>query len=173
MGKFMVIYLCVSGLLLGFSWSLVLHAMTLEKAILIGSLRCIPIHPTFGAELVFVLPVFCALLTNAYPELRVQTLVNPFPTTKLKILYLLKTGKWERLLSVCLPATYTRFRFGVLVFRDTGLDDQGHIRFSYQLGDLEKRPIFREDDPGRFKHPELFEIGNVDKDGNVYTMDKW
>ena len=54
------------------------------------------------------------------------------------------------------------------MFRDTGLDDQGHIRFSYQLGDLEKRPIFREDDPGRFKHPELFEIGNVDKDGNVY-----
>ena len=70
MGKFMVIYLCVSGLLLGFSWSLVLHAMTLEKAILIGSLRCIPIHPTFGAELVFVLPVFCVFRTHMTKLLR-------------------------------------------------------------------------------------------------------
>jgi len=60
-------------------------------------------------------------------------------------------------------------RFGVAVFRDTGLDDSGHVNFSRQLGALEKAPKFRGPNvPDRFSHSELFDAGNTDRDGNIY-----
>ena len=61
-----------------------------------------------------------------------------------------------------------RSRFGVTVYRDTGLDDLRHVQFSRQLGELEKVPKFRGPNvPDRFDYPELFDAGNTDKDGNI------
>ncbi|KLO16565.1 alpha-ketoglutarate-dependent 2,4-dichlorophenoxyacetate dioxygenase [Schizopora paradoxa] len=59
-------------------------------------------------------------------------------------------------------------RFGVTVYRNTGLDDLGHVQFSRQLGDLEKVPKFRGPNvPDRFQYPELFDAGNTDLDGKI------
>ena len=57
------------------------------------------------------------------------------------------------------------------VYRNTGLDDVGHIRFSRQLGDLEKAPRLQPNAPLRFDHPELFDAGNTDRDGNIIQKD--
>lgn len=54
------------------------------------------------------------------------------------------------------------------MYRNTGLDDVRHIAFSYQLGKLEYVPKFRGPNvPDRFGHPELFDVGNTDIDGNI------
>lgn len=59
-------------------------------------------------------------------------------------------------------------RFGVTVYRNTKLTDEGHIAFSRQLGDLEKVPKFRGPNvPDRFGYPELFDAGNTDLDGTI------
>ncbi|KAI5122651.1 hypothetical protein M0805_007913 [Coniferiporia weirii] len=63
-------------------------------------------------------------------------------------------------------------RFGVTVYRNTGLTDEGHIAFSRQLGDLEKVPKFRGPNvPDRFKYPELFDAGNTNLDGSIVQKD--
>lgn len=57
-------------------------------------------------------------------------------------------------------------RYGVCVFRGTGLDDVRHIAFSELLGKLEHAPkLFGK--VTRFAHPELFDAGNVDASGNI------
>jgi len=59
-------------------------------------------------------------------------------------------------------------RFGVTVYRDTGLDDLAHVQFSRQLGELEKVPKFRGPNvPDRFQYPELFDAGNTDIYGKI------
>ena len=65
-------------------------------------------------------------------------------------------------------------RFGVLVFRATGLDDDGHVALSRLLGPLEMAPALfakEEDNRRRLKLPELFEAGNLDADGNIQRVD--
>jgi len=57
-------------------------------------------------------------------------------------------------------------RWGVLVFRDTGLDDAGHVAFSRRFGYLEKAPS-SPNRPPRFAHPELFNAGNLNADGTL------
>ena len=60
-------------------------------------------------------------------------------------------------------------RFGVTVYRNTGLDDLRHVQFSKQLGDLEKVPKFNGPNvPDRFAYPELFDAGNTDRDGKIF-----
>ncbi|CAK7210392.1 hypothetical protein SCUCBS95973_000766 [Sporothrix curviconia] len=59
-------------------------------------------------------------------------------------------------------------KYGFLVFRDTGLDDDGHVVFSKRLGDLDN--IERYLTPGRklrYRHLELFDAGNLDNDGSI------
>lgn len=59
-------------------------------------------------------------------------------------------------------------RFGVTVYRDTGLNDQTHVAFSSQLGALEMCPkLGGPNQPPRFSEPALFDAGNTDRDGNL------
>jgi len=59
-------------------------------------------------------------------------------------------------------------RFGVTIYRDTGLDDRRHVEFSRQLGELEHVPKFSGPKTvPRFAYSELFDAGNTDKDGNI------
>jgi alpha-ketoglutarate-dependent 2,4-dichlorophenoxyacetate dioxygenase len=58
-------------------------------------------------------------------------------------------------------------RYGVAVFRDTGLDDRRHIAFSRRFGELELAPRLFGPRGARFDHPELFDAGNVDRDGQI------
>ena len=72
------------------------------------------------------------------------------------------------------PATVTEIvagmdRYGVCVFRSTGLDDARHIEFSRLLGELEYAPtptLFGKV-VVRFAHRELFDAGNLDATGNI------
>ena len=57
-------------------------------------------------------------------------------------------------------------RFGLCVFRDTGLDDAGHVAFSRQFGELEHAPLIRTATQ-RFSLPELFDAGNLNADGTI------
>jgi alpha-ketoglutarate-dependent 2,4-dichlorophenoxyacetate dioxygenase len=57
-------------------------------------------------------------------------------------------------------------KWGVTVWRNTGLDDETHIAFSRNFGHLELAPA-----PGgrpyRHKHRELFDASNLDAEGNI------
>ncbi|KAL1965250.1 hypothetical protein VTN77DRAFT_5852 [Rasamsonia byssochlamydoides] len=63
-------------------------------------------------------------------------------------------------------------KYGVCVFRRTGLDDESHIAFSRRLGDLDdiRRYMVGGRKP-RYKYYELFDAGNVDEKGNVLDPD--
>ncbi|GAA5918357.1 hypothetical protein JCM6882_007298 [Rhodosporidiobolus microsporus] len=59
-------------------------------------------------------------------------------------------------------------KYAVLIFRDTGLDDDRHVAFSKQLGELERVPKFNGPDvPDRFASPHLFDAGNTNLDGSI------
>lgn len=103
------------------------------KPVKIGSLTCIPLHPTFGAEIQGV-----------------DFTVQPLPDHVIK------------------DIVAAQDKFGVTVYRNTGLDDQSHVAFSYQLGKLEMCPkLGGPNQPPRFSEPELFDAGNMDRDGNI------
>ncbi len=59
-------------------------------------------------------------------------------------------------------------RYGVCVFRDTGLTDEGHVAFSRILGELLLAPRMS-DRKGRMSLPELFDAGNLDVEGQINT----
>jgi alpha-ketoglutarate-dependent 2,4-dichlorophenoxyacetate dioxygenase len=59
-------------------------------------------------------------------------------------------------------------KWGVLVFRDTGLTDESHIAFSRIFGHIELAPL-RGGRPSRMKYRELFDASNLDADGNILT----
>jgi len=56
-------------------------------------------------------------------------------------------------------------RYGVCVFRDTGLDDASHIAFTRALGEIYVQPPVGT--RRRLLHPELFDAGNLGPDGEV------
>ncbi len=60
-------------------------------------------------------------------------------------------------------------RWGVTVWRNTGLDDESHVQFSRIFGHLERAPFGSR--KMRYKHEELFDAGNLDGDGNIITND--
>jgi alpha-ketoglutarate-dependent 2,4-dichlorophenoxyacetate dioxygenase len=60
-------------------------------------------------------------------------------------------------------------RHGVLVFRDTGLDDAGHVAFSARFGYLERAPN-ASGRPPRFAFAELFNAGNIGADGEITNL---
>ncbi|MXO70357.1 TauD/TfdA dioxygenase family protein [Alteraurantiacibacter buctensis] len=57
-------------------------------------------------------------------------------------------------------------RWGVTVWRDTGLTDQTHVDFSRLFGHVELAPVHK-NRPPRFSRPELFDASNIDADGNI------
>ncbi|MCW6533496.1 TauD/TfdA dioxygenase family protein [Sphingomonas lycopersici] len=60
----------------------------------------------------------------------------------------------------------TMNRWGVCVYRDTGLDDESHIAFSRIFGHLELAPAMK-DRPRRHRYPELFDASNLTRDGEI------
>ncbi|MBO9498178.1 MAG: TauD/TfdA family dioxygenase [Novosphingobium sp.] len=59
-------------------------------------------------------------------------------------------------------------RWGVTVWRDTGLDDAGHVAFSRLFGRVELAPRHT-GKPSRMSEPELFDASNLDLEGNIAT----
>jgi alpha-ketoglutarate-dependent 2,4-dichlorophenoxyacetate dioxygenase len=57
-------------------------------------------------------------------------------------------------------------RWGITVWRNTGLDDDSHIAFSRIFGHVELAPVSRLSKP-RFTRRELFDAGNLDAEGNI------
>jgi alpha-ketoglutarate-dependent 2,4-dichlorophenoxyacetate dioxygenase len=64
----------------------------------------------------------------------------------------------------------TLHRYGIVLVRETGLDDDSHVAFSRALGELDHRTGFNTN-RSRFAHPELFDAGNLDEDGNILPND--
>ncbi len=62
--------------------------------------------------------------------------------------------------------------YGVCVFRRTTLDDQSHIAFSRLLGELELAPRLFNAGITRFDYPELFDAGNIDREGRILLDDR-
>lgn len=83
-------------------------------------------------------------------------------------------------------------KYGVLVFRDTGLSDAEHVEFSKRFGELDGkdrsphspvqtpeaanngkdiRPYIQGGRKPRYDFYELFDAGNVDNDGNILQPD--
>ncbi|KAJ4294087.1 hypothetical protein N0V90_007776 [Kalmusia sp. IMI 367209] len=59
-------------------------------------------------------------------------------------------------------------KYGVCVFRKTGMDDKAHVEFSRRMGELDDiRPYMTSGRKMRYEYYELFDAGNVDEDGNV------
>ena len=58
-------------------------------------------------------------------------------------------------------------RWGVTVWRDTGLDDASHVAFSRIFGHVELAPTHGQEP--RFSEPELFDATNIDREGNIVT----
>ncbi|MDB5718472.1 MAG: taurine catabolism dioxygenase TauD, TfdA family protein [Sphingomonas bacterium] len=57
-------------------------------------------------------------------------------------------------------------QWGVCVYRNTGLDNDSHIRFSQIFGYLERAPS-RPGKPPRHGHRELFDAGNLTETGEI------
>lgn len=57
-------------------------------------------------------------------------------------------------------------KWGVTVWRDTGLDDASHVAFSRLFGLVELAPVHA-GKPPRFSQPELFDASNVDAEGRI------
>jgi len=58
-------------------------------------------------------------------------------------------------------------RYAVCVFRGSGLDDASHVAFSRFFGDLEFAPRMKNAVLPRFSLPELFDAGNLDREGAI------
>jgi alpha-ketoglutarate-dependent 2,4-dichlorophenoxyacetate dioxygenase len=63
-------------------------------------------------------------------------------------------------------------QYGVLVFRDTGLDDTRHVEFSKRFGDLDDiKPYLKNRRKAKYPYYELFESGNLDDEGKPIAID--
>ncbi|KAL2393257.1 Alpha-ketoglutarate-dependent 2,4-dichlorophenoxyacetate dioxygenase [Exophiala dermatitidis] len=59
-------------------------------------------------------------------------------------------------------------KYGVCVFRNTGLDDASHIEFSKRIGELDTMKRYMTDGrKPRYGFYELFDAGNIDDEGGV------
>ncbi|KAK9424998.1 putative TauD/TfdA-like domain-containing protein [Seiridium unicorne] len=64
-------------------------------------------------------------------------------------------------------------KHGVLIFRQTGLDNERHIAFSKQLGEeLEINPFFYGRENDRVGEPFLWDVGNINLDGTLVQPDQ-
>ncbi|KAI8178059.1 Alpha-ketoglutarate-dependent 2,4-dichlorophenoxyacetate dioxygenase [Colletotrichum sp. SAR 10_75] len=59
-------------------------------------------------------------------------------------------------------------KYGVLIFRKTGLDNKGHIEFAQKLGqELEINPFFYGIENDRIGDPLLWDVSNINLDGTT------
>lgn len=58
-------------------------------------------------------------------------------------------------------------RYGVLVFRNTGMNDEQHVHFSRNFGYLERVPAPRDGGRARLPFRELFDASNLTVDGEI------
>ena len=63
-----------------------------------------------------------------------------------------------------------QYEWGVTVWRDTGLDDAGHVAFSRIFGDLFSAPSMLA--KSRFTLPEMFDAGNLDQQGAIVSDER-
>ena len=63
-------------------------------------------------------------------------------------------------------------RYGVCVYRATGMSDASHIEFSRLFGSLEHAPRLFGKSVTRFAYPELFDAGNLDASGNILVDER-
>ncbi len=61
-------------------------------------------------------------------------------------------------------------KWGVTVWRNTGLDDASHVAFSRIFGQVELAPR-HSGKPSRMSEPELFDASNLDLEGNIVDND--
>ncbi|KAJ5716979.1 alpha-ketoglutarate-dependent 2-4-dichlorophenoxyacetate dioxygenase [Penicillium malachiteum] len=63
-------------------------------------------------------------------------------------------------------------KYGVCVFRKTGLDDAHHIQFAAQFGELDDvTPYISGGRAHRLSDERLFDVSNIDLDGMVFPLD--
>jgi alpha-ketoglutarate-dependent 2,4-dichlorophenoxyacetate dioxygenase len=64
-------------------------------------------------------------------------------------------------------------QYAVAVLRDQHISDEAHIAFSRRFGELETSPHFGVGKGGkvRMRHAELFDVSNLDEDGNILAED--
>ncbi|KAL2001092.1 hypothetical protein VTN02DRAFT_2241 [Thermoascus thermophilus] len=63
-------------------------------------------------------------------------------------------------------------KYGICIFRATGLDDARHVRFAARFGELDDvTPYLAGGRPHRLSSAQLFDVGNVDLDGSVFAVD--
>ena len=64
-------------------------------------------------------------------------------------------------------------RYAVAVLREQHISDEEHIAFSRRFGELEKSPHFGVGKGGkvRMRYPELFDVSNLDEEGNILAED--
>ncbi|RFU35443.1 hypothetical protein B7463_g865, partial [Scytalidium lignicola] len=59
-------------------------------------------------------------------------------------------------------------KYGICVFRETGMSDKEHVDFSKRFGDLDDiRPYLNNGRKPRYEFYELFDAGNIDENNNV------
>jgi alpha-ketoglutarate-dependent 2,4-dichlorophenoxyacetate dioxygenase len=59
-------------------------------------------------------------------------------------------------------------QYGVLVFRNTSLDDKSHIEFARKFGELDDiKPYLAAGRKNRLAYDELFDVSNVELDGSL------
>ncbi|KAF4633767.1 hypothetical protein G7Y89_g4355 [Cudoniella acicularis] len=63
-------------------------------------------------------------------------------------------------------------KYAILIFRKTGLDNERHIAFSQQLGEkLETNPFYAGRENDRVGEPFLFDVSNIEIDGELVKPD--
>ncbi|KAJ5676045.1 alpha-ketoglutarate-dependent 2-4-dichlorophenoxyacetate dioxygenase [Penicillium macrosclerotiorum] len=63
-------------------------------------------------------------------------------------------------------------KYGVCVFRNTGLDDARHVAFAAQFGELDDvTPYLAGGRAHRLSDVRLFDVGNIELDGTVFALD--
>ncbi|WVQ85208.1 hypothetical protein IAT38_007373 [Cryptococcus sp. DSM 104549] len=61
-------------------------------------------------------------------------------------------------------------KYGVLVFRKTGLDDKRHVEMSRLFGELDDvTPYSKMGRVNRLAYDELFDVSNIDPEGNIFV----
>lgn len=60
----------------------------------------------------------------------------------------------------------------MILFPQTGLDDERHIAFGRQLGELDDiKPYVQAGRVSRLKYDELFDVSNIEVDGTLLNPD--
>lgn len=131
--------------------------MTVTAGIPFSHISAKPLHPTLGAEISGV--DFSSPVSEKVFEEIHQAITKVYFRSQYTCL-LITTGVQQ--LRTC------KKQYGVLVFRNTGLTDEGHIAFSRKFGELDDvTPYISAGRQNRLKYPELFDVSNVEADGSI------